>query len=243
MTRACFVLVFALCVHASPKANAAELKVAVASNFLNTMHQLVRQYHLESSDIIKIISGSSGKHYAQIRHGAPYDLFFSANQAWPELLEQQAVAVAESRFTYARGQLVMWSPSLQDIDTETLNINKIARLAIANPKLAPYGRAAQEFLTAVGQWQNWQQRLVRGENINQTLQFVVTGNVELGLIAASQLPQLTGGTSWLVPADLYAPINQQAVILRDSVAVRDFLAFVRSTEAIAIIKHNGYKTP
>lgn len=237
------VLLLALSVNASNPAAAGEIKVAVASNFLNTMNELVRHYQAGSGNKIVIISGSSGKHYAQIRHGAPYDLFFSANKAWPELLEQQAVAVANSRFTYGLGQLVLWSPSLPEVNASTLSQQQILRLAIANPRLAPYGRAAQEFLTAIGQWQNPEQKLVMGENIGQTLQFVATGNAELGLIAASQLIDLPAGASWSVPSEYHAPIKQQAVILRDSVEAREFMAFVRSSEGLAIIQRHGYTTP
>lgn len=221
---------------------AEELKVAVASNFLPAMKQLATQYQANSDNTISIISGSSGKHFAQISHGAPFDLFFSADQERPELLEQQGLAVAGSRFTYALGRLVLWSSTLPRVDALTLKQARFKRLAIANPRLAPYGRAARQALLALGEWQNLEHHLVRGENVGQTLQFVATGNAELGLIAASQLVKLSAGTSWTVPTDLYEPIKQQVVLLADGVAARDFLAFVRGVEGSAVIKQHGYAT-
>lgn len=242
MTLRVLVLALVISVTMPLRAGAEELKVAVASNFLPAMHQLARRYQADSGNIINVISGSSGKHYAQIRHGAPFDLFFSADQERPELLEQHGLAVAGSRFTYGLGRLVLWSPTLSRVDALTLSHSRFNRLAIANPRLAPYGRAAQQVLTALGEWQNLEQRLVRGENIGQTLQFVATGNAELGLIAASQLMALPGGASWMVPPDLYTPIKQQAVLLIDSAAARDFLTFVRGAEGASIIRRYGYAT-
>jgi molybdate transport system substrate-binding protein len=227
---------------------AAEIRVAVASNFADAVEAISARFEARGGDKVTLIVGSTGKLYAQIRHGAPFDAFFAADADRPRLLEDEGAAVPGSRFTYAVGRLVLWSPSPGYVDPagEVLREGDFRYLAIANPKLAPYGRAAQEVLERRGLWQALQGRTVRGENVGQAFQFVRSGNAELGLVAWSQVSrpgEPTAGSWWEVPQALYAPIEQQAVLLRDDAAARAFLAFVRGEEGRAIIRTYGYGTP
>jgi len=227
---------------------AEEIRVAVASNFTDTLSSIARRFEATTNHKVTLISGSTGKHYAQIKNGAPFDAFFAADIRRPELLENEGVALPGSRFAYALGKVVLWSPETGYVDPEgrILESSEFRYLAIANPKLAPYGKAAQEILQARRLWGRLGGRLVRGENIGQTFQFVKTGNAELGFVAYSQVKrpsQPVEGTFWKVPQSLYTPIEQQAVLLKDSVAARAFLSFVRSREALKIIHDYGYDTP
>jgi len=194
------------------------------------------------------IFGSTGKHYAQIKNGAPFDAFFAADVRRPEHLEKEGVALPGSRFTYAVGKVVLWSPRTGYVDPQAsvLERGEFHHLAIANPKFAPYGKAAQEVLQERGLWGRLSGRLVRGENIGQTFQFVNSGNAELGFVAYSQVKrpnQPIEGSFWEVPQALYTPIEQQAVLLKDNEVARAFLSFVRSDEALKIIRDHGYETP
>lgn len=243
ITRLAALLLLASC---STGLQAAELVIAVASNFQPAMHQLARRFEAKTGHRLRLVTGSTGKHYAQVHNGAPYDLFFAADSERPLRLEQEGLARPDSRFTYALGALVLWSPdtSLVDSAGEVLRGDAFGRLAIANPRLAPYGRAARETLVALGLWASLQDRLVRGENIAQAFHYVYSGNAQLGLIAHAQLRTLdVPGSRWPVPAELHAPIEQQAVLLKDTLAGRDFLAYVRSAEAVAIIRQFGYAVP
>ncbi len=235
------------CLVGSLAVKADTLNVAVASNFQAPMQALAERFGQDSGHQLVLMAGSTGKHYAQIINGAPVDLFFAADDTRPPRLEAEGYAVPGSCFTYALGRLVLWSrqPGLVDARGEVLGSENYTHLAIANPTLAPYGAAAQAVLEARGLWQSVQARLVRGENIAQTYQFVFSGSAELGFIAASQLhadgsPQ---GSWWIVPAGLHAPIRQQAVIVRDGTAARQFMQFVQSPAAHAIIRAYGYEMP
>lgn len=242
------LLLVGLLLAAAP-ARADEIYVAVASNFLETLRQLATRFEAVSGHRLKLISGSTGKHYAQIRHGAPFDLYFAADARRPALLEQAGLIQPGSRFTYAIGRLVLWSPMAGLVDDRGRVLKRkgeFRHLAIANPKLAPYGRAARQVLEALGLWQALQQRIVRGENIGQAHQFVNSGNAELGLLARSQVwhpDRGIEGSWWEIPEDLYSPIEQQAVLLRDHAAARDFLAFVTGGEGRALIRASGYGVP
>jgi molybdate transport system substrate-binding protein len=227
---------------------AEEIRVAVASNFTDAITSIARRFEVSTDHTVTLIFGSTGKHYAQIKNGAPFDAFFAADVRRPELLEKEGVALPGSRFTYALGKVVLWSPKTGYVDREAsvLERGEFRHLAIANPKLAPYGKAAEEVLQARGLWGRLSRRLVRGENIGQTFQFVNSGNAELGFVAYSQVRrpnQPIEGSFWEVPRALYTPIEQQAVLLNDNGAARAFLSFVRSGEALKIIQDYGYDTP
>ena len=225
-----------------------EIRVAVASNFRDTMSALVRQFEQASEHEVTLIFGSTGKQFAQIRNGAPFDAFFSADIERPELLERDGLAVPGSRFTYAVGKLVLWSPRAGYVDPNgnILGRGEFAHLAIANPGLAPYGRAARETLEELGLWNQLGKRLVRGENIGQAFQFVYSGNAELGLVAWSQLRRndaAIAGSYWLVPEHYYSPIEQQAILLQNTVEARIFMSFIRSDDSARIIRAHGYDLP
>lgn len=236
--RALVLLTFLL---AGVSANGAEIRVAVASNFVVPAKLLAREFEASSRHDVVLLSGSTGKHAAQIKHGLQVDVFLAADSARPRWLEKQGLAVAGSRFTYAIGRLALWQPSTNSVGKEALLTGQ-GRLAIANPKLAPYGAAAIQVLKALEVYQHWQAKLVRGENIAQAYQFVHTGNADLGLVAASQLNQ-SSQDSWLVPAELHSPIEQQAVLLSDCEAARIFYAFLQSEKALELIRQHGYDTP
>jgi molybdate transport system substrate-binding protein len=230
----------------APGAAADEIRVAVATNFSETMDALVAMFEQSSEHTVLLSAASTGNHYAQIRNGAPFEAFFSADAERPALLEQQGIAVAGSRFAYAVGRLVLWSPRADFVDGEgrVLETGNFRFLAIANPKLAPYGAAARQVLTARNLWSALQTKLVQGQDIGQTYSFVHTGNAELGFVAYSQLKNAAGnglaGSYWLIPEDLHEPISQQAVLLHDVPAARAFVEFVKGPEAREIIRSYGY---
>jgi len=228
--------------------NAEIVRVAVAANFLGTLRALAPSFQQQSGHRVQLVAGSTGKHYAQIRNGAPFDVFLAADVQRPLLLEKAGVGVPGSRMTYALGQLVLWSPLPGKVDHEgkVLDRGDFRRLAIANPRLAPYGRAAREVLEARQLWRGLQPKLVRGENIAQAFQFVVTGNAQLGFVALSQLTGPGGeqpGSWWRVPGHLYRPIEQQALQIHDTAGAGAFMQFLRSPGARAEIEAHGYRVP
>jgi len=229
-------------------AHAGEIRVAVAANFALTLAEIARAFEKETGHQVILASGSTGKHYAQIINGAPFDAFFAADITRPRLLDEAGIGIPDSRYSYALGRLVLWSPlpGLADEAGAVLYSDRYLRLAIANPKLAPYGAAAKEVLEGMLLWKKLQNKLVRGENINQALQFVHSGNAQLGFVAASQLVDsepTAGGSSWQVPANLHTPIRQQAILLTDSDVAREFMAFSITSAASQIIENNGYEIP
>ncbi|MBT3456903.1 MAG: molybdate ABC transporter substrate-binding protein [Thiotrichales bacterium] len=248
-----FALLFVCQFFITTQSVANEIRIAVASNFYPTMKEVVKQFEIEAFDSSKaskivLIPGSSGKHYAQIINGAPFDLFFSADKIRPVLLEQQRISKNESRFTYALGKLALWSPikGLVDSEGQILYDKDFRFLAIANPKIAPYGIATKETLVSMKLWQDMNEKLVRGENIAQAFQFISSGNAELGFVSFSQLmsPNFSvRGSFWEVPQSLYNPIEQQAVLLTDSSLGRDFMLFVQTDKALNIISKFGYDLP
>lgn len=227
-------------------AGADEIRVAVATNFVSAMQALVAAFQERSAHTVRLSSASSGTHYAQIRNGAPFEAFFSADEERPRRLEEENVAVPGSRFTYAVGRLVLWSTKAGFVDGDggVLAAGNFRRLAIANPELAPYGAAAREVLRARGLWDSLQPRIVQGQDIGQAYSFVYTGNAELGFVAYAQLVKPDGGeidgSYWIVPDGLHAPIVQDAVLLRDVPAAREFLEFARGPAARDIIRSFGY---
>lgn len=227
---------------------AGEIRVAVASNFGEVIKVIAARFERRTGHQVIISLGSTGKHYAQIRNGAPFDVFFAADEHRPKLLEQEGIALPGSRFTYAIGKLILWSPRDGYVDSAgaVLKQGAFRYLAIANPRLAPYGKAAREVLEALGLWDSLGDRMVRGENIGQAFQYVKSGTAELGFVAYSQVKRPghpIEGSYWIVPRELYTPIRQQAVLLKDSAAARAFLSFVKSEAAREIIHNYGYTTP
>ncbi|HJP37664.1 MAG TPA: molybdate ABC transporter substrate-binding protein [Gammaproteobacteria bacterium] len=233
-------------------ATATSISIAVASNFAPAIRDIAAQFEVRSGQSVRIISASTGKLYAQIINGAPFDALFAADAERPQLLEAAGQGVAGSRFTYAIGRLVLWSrnPALNESNcrTQLENLGQ-QRLAIANPAIAPYGMAAKETLMSLDLWGRVESQLVVGENIAQTLQFVSSGNAILGFIAGTQtldarLPQAT--CHWPVPRELHLPIEQQAILLQraaNNSVVANFMAFLRSSAGRIIIERHGYALP
>ncbi|MEW7976228.1 MAG: molybdate ABC transporter substrate-binding protein [Candidatus Sedimenticola endophacoides] len=224
------------------------IRVAVASNFQAPAKVIAERFEAQSGHQVKLTVGATGKHYAQIVNGAPFAAFLAADRHRPQRLEEAGTALPGSRFTYALGRLALWSPRADMVDTrgEVLARGGFTRLAIANPRLAPYGQAAREVLEARGLWQSLAPRMVRGGNIGQTFQFIDSGNAELGFVAYSQIrpPHAPAeGSHWEVPAALHSPIAQQAVLLRDTPAARGFLDYLRGEQAARIIRDHGYRLP
>ncbi len=240
------MLLWAVCI-TSP-AWAGTLRVAVASNFSGAMKVLAERFERHSGHDVKLLFGSTGKHYAQIRNGAPFDLFFAADVERPRRLEEEGVALPGSRFTYAVGRVILWSPEEGMVDGEgrILERGSFRHLALANPRLAPYGRAAEQILRRRGVWDALKRKMVRGENVSQAFHFVRSGNAELGFVAYSQVkaPEQPLQGSWWEPSpSLYTPIEQQAVQIRESPVARAFLDFVKGAEARRIIREYGYEVP
>ena len=234
--------------HCSPfsgTAWAATAHVAVASNFKPAMDALESDFERRTGHEIIVSAGATGKIHAQIVNGAPFDVFLAADQARPRRLEEDGVAVPGSRFTYAVGRLVLWAPA-GDADPERLRRGSYRRLAMANPKLAPYGAAAMETLSAIGLDEGERGRWVFGENIGQAFAFVRTGNADLGFVALSQimtLPPSQRGARWTPAADAHAPIRQDAALIArasSNPAALAFVDFLKSDEAGKIIEQFGY---
>ncbi len=229
------------------QSGATEIRVATASNFRNAMSELVMEFEHETGQRVVAVYGSTGKHYAQIVNGAPFDAFFAADTGRPEQLEKDGYALPGSRFTYAIGKLVLWSPRPGYVDAkgDVLKQAEFRHLAMASPRLAPYGAAARQVLESLGLWLDLGPQLVIGENIGQALLFVQSGNAELGFVAWSQLvseTSLVQGSLWQVPEHLYRPIEQQAVLLNDHQVSRTFMSFIRGAAAARIIQAHGYAT-
>jgi molybdate transport system substrate-binding protein len=225
-----------------------EIHIAVASNFTDPIQTIANSFEQQTGHRVILSPGSSGKHYAQIINKAPFDVFFSADIMRAELLEKEGVIQPGTRFTYAIGKLVLWSPKKDFIgeEGEVLFSGKFHHISIANPRLAPYGRAAREVLQKLGLWEKIRSRIVQGENISQAYQFVKSGNAELGFVANSQVShheRKIEGSIWEIPRKLYSPIEQQAVLLTDSDAARTFLDYVGSSEGQRIIRMYGYDLP
>ena len=230
--------------------HAEEIHAAVAANFTAPMKDIAAQYEEQSHHTVILSFGSSGKIFAQIQNDAPYDIFLSADQEKPKALEKAGATVPGSRFTYAIGALALWSAKKDFLNNEfePLRTGRFNKLALANPRLAPYGAAAVEVMEALNLKQATESKWVMGENIAQTYQFIVTGNADLGFVAMSQIidkGKVKEGSAWIVPNELYSPIRQDAVLLKraeDSVAAQDFLNYLKSEKALSIIHSYGYQT-
>jgi len=225
-----------------------EINVAVASNFSDVVKEIAKRFKDETGHKVILALGSTGKHYAQIHNGAPFDIFLAADSERPILLEKEGIALSGSRFTYAVGKLVLWSPvaGVVDENGNVLNGETFHHLAIANPKLAPYGKAAEQVMRGMAVWDKLQRRIVRGQNIGQAYQFIESGNAELGFIAFSQIKapdRDIAGSFWEPSQSLYNPVEQQAVQLRENKAAHDFLDYMKSEKAREIIREYGYGLP
>jgi molybdate transport system substrate-binding protein len=228
--------------------HAAEAQIAVAANFIGAAQIIADKFSQQSGHKVTLISGSTGKFYAQIKNGAPFDAFLSADDETPTKLEKEGATVAGTRFTYAIGRLALWSSQSGVVDNsgEVLAKGNFTHLALANPKVAPYGAAAVETMTALGLKDRLQDKLVYGENIAQTHQFVSSGNAQLGFVALSQIykdGQLSGGSAWIVPGKLHSALRQDAVLLvqgKDNKAATGFLNYLKLPDTQAVIQSFGY---
>lgn len=227
---------------------AASARVAVAANFADVAKELAADYSKKSGHKVSISSASTGKLYAQIRNGAPFDVLLSADVATPQRLEDEGLADAATHYDYARGRLVLWSrdPALVKNGEALLRNGAISKLAIANPELAPYGAAARDVLEYVRRWNELKPNLVMGENVGQATQFVVTGAAPLGLLPRSLVMhanKMRQGSGWEVPASWHLPIIQSAVLLergKANPAARGFMQYLQSPAAKQKIRANGY---
>jgi molybdate transport system substrate-binding protein len=228
---------------------AAEVSVAVAANFAAPMHAVAAIFEKTTGHKVEVVTGATGKFYAQIKNGAPFDVFLSADDETPAKLAKEGLALAGSRFTYARGKLVLWSPNpdLVDAQGQVLKTGEFRKIAIAQPKVAPYGAAAMEAIDRLGLTGRLAPRMVYGESLGQAYSFVSTGNAELGFLSLSQVLQggkLKGGSMWMVPPSLYSAIVQDAVVLsrgKDNPAAAALVALLRSERIKVLIRSYGYE--
>lgn len=230
-------------------AKAEDVLVAVAANFADAAEDLAVKYGEVSGNKVLVTTGATGKLYAQIKEGAPFQVLLSADARTPKQLGDEQAAVAGSAFTYAIGKLALWSADAKRVGTDgaaALSADDVKHVAIANPELAPYGVAAQEALQSLGLWDKLQPKFVMGENIGQAHSMVASGNAELGFVAYSALlnpKKPAGGSHWVVPQESFKPIKQDAILLNagvESAAARGFLEFLKSPEARALIESYGY---
>lgn len=239
-----FVVGMAAWVLTSTSLPAAQTNVAVAANFTDAAKEIATAFRQKTGHQAILSFGSSGQFQTQITQGAPFQVFLSADDIRPRKLVENGLAVADSRFTYAMGKLVLWSKSPGFVKgEETLRSGAFAKLSICNPIAAPYGAAAVAAMKSLKLYEGLQPKLVEGATITQAYQFVETGNAELGFVALSQLTVNDAGSRWLVPQELYDPIRQDAVLLKsgaDNEAARAFVQFLRGPEARAIIEKYGY---
>ncbi len=232
-------------------AQADEVAVAVAANFTAPMQKIAAEFEKDTGHKAVLAFGATGKFYAQINNGAPFEVLLSADDETPAKLEKEQAAVTGSRFTYAIGKLVLWSakPGYVDDKGEVLSKGDFTHLSIANPKTAPYGQAAMEALGKLKLLPTLQPKLVLGENITQAYQFAATGNAQLGFVALSQVyadGNLTSGSVWRVPATLYSPIRQDAGLRnkgQNKPAPQALLNYLKGAKAKAIIQSYGYDLP
>ena len=230
-------------------AQAGEVQVAVAANFTAPMQQIATAFAQDTGNKAVLAFGATGKFYAQISNGAPFEILLAADDETPARLEQERQTVPGSRFTYATGRLVLWSAREHYVDAQgqVLQTGNFAHLSIANPKAAPYGAAALETLKKLNLLERLQPKIVQGENISQAQQFVSTGNAELGFVALSQVARdgkFTAGSGWIVPAAMHSPIRQDAVILAKGGAnptAQALMAYLKSDKAKGIIRSFGYE--
>lgn len=226
-----------------------EVQVAVAANFTAPIQAIAKDFEKDTGHKLVASFGATGQFYAQIKNGAPFEVFLSADDTTPEKLENEGETVKGSRFTYAIGTLALWSPKEGYVDAkgDVLKKNDYKHLSIANPKAAPYGLAATQVLAKLNLTEATKGRLVEGQNITQAFQFVSTGNAELGFVALSQIykdGKVSSGSAWIVPANLHDPIRQDAVILnkgKDNAAAKALVDYLKGPKAAEVIKSFGYE--
>ncbi|MBA5979154.1 molybdate ABC transporter substrate-binding protein [Pseudomonas sp. MD195_PC81_125] len=230
-------------------AHADEVQVAVAANFTAPIQAIAADFEKDTGHKLVAAYGATGQFYTQIKNGAPFEVFLSADDTTPEKLEKEGDTVKGSRFTYAIGTLALWSAKEGYVDGkgEVLKKNEYQHLSIANPKAAPYGLAATQVLEKLKLTEATKAKIVEGQNITQAYQFVSTGNAELGFVALSQIykdGKVTSGSAWIVPANMHDPIKQDAVILnkgKDSAAAKALVDYLKGPKAAAVIKSYGYQ--
>lgn len=231
-------------------ADAGEVRAAVAANFTVPVKLIAEQFQADTGHTVKASYGSTGKFYSQIKNGAPFDVLLAADDTTPSKIGKEGLGTPASQFTYAIGKLVLWSKKPGYVDAKGYVLqSKFNKLAIANPKLAPYGVAAQETLQSLGLMDGVQSRIVMGESITQTMQFADTGNADMAFIALSQTMKdgkPIEGSAWVVPSHMFTPIRQDAIVLttvEDKAATEAFMKYLKSAKAIAVIKSFGYELP
>jgi molybdate transport system substrate-binding protein len=244
--RAAGALLALVLASATTPALAAEAQVAVAANFTEPAKEIAAAFAAATGHKAVLSFGSSGQFYAQMAHGAPYEVFLSADSDRPQKAEQDGLGVPNTRFTYAIGRLVLYSktPGLVDDGGGVLKTGRFNKLSIADPTAAPYGSAAVQTLQKMGVYAQVKPKIVQGSSITQAYQFVASGAAELGFVALSQVISETGGSRWLVPATYHEPIDQQAILLftgQKNPAAAAFMKFLKSPQAVAIIKRYGYE--
>ena len=239
--------VFVIAIMVVTPAFAEQILVAVAANFIPPFREIAIEFEKTTGHQLQVAGGSSGNFYSQIKNGAPFDVFFSADMERPKLLEEEGLGVKETRFTYAIGRLVLWSPSADLMKgEETLHSKKFKRLAFTNPKTAPYGLAAMQTLQKLELWESLQPKIVMGENIGQTMGFIESGNADLGFVALSQAldPRIKGqGSRWDIPTNLHEPIKQDVILLtkgKDNPAAHALMEFIAGPQTKSIIERYGY---
>ena len=238
----CMLLLLA----AAQGVHAGEVKVAVAANFTEAAKKIGSAFETMTGHTAIFSFGSTGQLYTHITQGAPFDVFLAADQARPQKAVEEGFGLADTLFTYATGRIVLFSTTPDLVKGEETLLNAtFGKIAVANPVTAPYGTAAVEAMKALGVFEQLAPKIVQGNNIAQTYQFVETGNAEVGFVAFSQVINKTSGSRWIIPDDLYSAIAQDAVLVKrgaDNDAARAFIEFVRGPEAHDILETYGYGT-
>ena len=246
-----FVLIFSFSL---PVQAGDSILIAAASNLRFAMHEICQDFQEENSSIqTKVSYGSSGNFFAQISQGAPFDIFFSADATYPKLLEKEGLTAKETQKVYAVGKIVLWVPKESEVDPDTglqaVTFPAVKKLAIANPRHAPYGRAAEESLRYYGMWEKVEEKLIYGENISQTAQFVHTGAADAGIVALSLAlspKMLDEGRYWIIPDESHSDIEQIYVVLKKgegSKSIRKFLDFIHGEKGDDILSRYGFVIP
>lgn len=238
--------IFPLLGLASSTAMAGQIAIAVSSDFDFTLDELKAEFERLTSHTVTVMPGPSSRHYGEILNGAPYDIFLSDDVRRPAVLAENGQAIKDSLFTYAQSRLVLWSVTNRPLSTDVLREKSFGLLAVTDPRLSNHGQIARQALEAMGVWDTVQDKIVFGNNLGQTYQFAISGDVDLALIDYSQIvygKYLQAGSYWLIPEEMYTPIVKQGVLLTENPAARDFLDFMRSDLGRQIILGNGFNVP